>query len=366
MYDVAVIGGGFYGSVLADVAAGMKRRVALVDREPRLLARASFANQARIHNGYHYPRAFTTGLRSRENYGRFRADFEPSVVDTTVALYAIGRARSKTGALQFRRFCGRIGAPLRPARPQLRRLFDPTLVADAFEVEETVFDANELRALLERRLANRDVNVLTGRSVERVVPAGRGARLILGDGVELAARRVINATYSSVNRLARDVGGIGTPLKHEVAEVALVEVPPELDRVGITVMDGPFFSLLPFPAARLHSLTHVTYTPRESWLDIDGPVEPTAVLRSAPRESRLGHMRRDAARYVPELGFAVHRESLFEVKTVPAVHEIDDGRPILFRNHEPALPMISVLGSKLDNIYDVLPGISSFLVADAA
>ena len=30
--------------------------------------------------------------------------------------------------------------------------------------------------------------------------------------------------------------------------MALVEAPPELDGLGVTVMDGPFFSMMPFPS----------------------------------------------------------------------------------------------------------------------
>jgi glycine/D-amino acid oxidase-like deaminating enzyme len=57
--DAIVIGGGFYGCEIALelVRLGFEK-VVLVEREPGLLRRASFVNQARIHNGYHYPRAY--------------------------------------------------------------------------------------------------------------------------------------------------------------------------------------------------------------------------------------------------------------------------------------------------------------------
>ncbi|MBD3843073.1 MAG: D amino acid oxidase (DAO) family protein, partial [Campylobacterales bacterium] len=48
------------------------------------------------------------------------------------------------------------------------------------------------------------------------------------------------------------------------------------------------------------------------------------------------------------------KDSLFEVKTVLVKNETDDGRPILFEEY-PSLPgFYSVLGGKIDNIYDVL------------
>ena len=47
-------------------------------------------------------------------------------------------------------------------------------------------------------------------------------------------------------------------------------------------------------------------------------------------------------------------DSLFEVKTILAKNESDDGRPILFEKHATLPGCYSVLGGKIDNIYDVL------------
>jgi hypothetical protein len=47
-------------------------------------------------------------------------------------------------------------------------------------------------------------------------------------------------------------------------------------------------------------------------------------------------------------------ESLYEVKTVLCKNEVDDGRPILFKESQEIRGMYSILGGKLDNIYDIL------------
>src|SRR5689334_16069220 len=70
-YDAVVVGGGFYGARLALLLRRRGERVLLVEREATLLARASIRNQARVHNGYHYPRSVLTSMRSRVNYRRF-------------------------------------------------------------------------------------------------------------------------------------------------------------------------------------------------------------------------------------------------------------------------------------------------------
>jgi hypothetical protein len=65
-------------------------------------------------------------------------------------------------------------------------------------------------------------------------------------------------------------------------------------------------------------------------------------------------MVRDVARYMPAVRDATYRDSLFEIKTVLTKNEGDDGRPILFERHAELPGCYSILGGKLDNIYDVL------------
>ena len=114
-------------------------------------------------------------------------------------------------------------------------------------------------------------------------------------------------------------------------------------------MDGPYFSLMPFPSTPYHTLSHVRYTPHGAQPSYEQAV---ATLR-AGLTSRADYMLRDAIRYVPALRDAVHRESLWGVKTVPARRDGDDARPIVMRRSNGGRVM-SLLGSKIDNIGDAL------------
>jgi hypothetical protein len=118
-------------------------------------------------------------------------------------------------------------------------------------------------------------------------------------------------------------------------------------------MDGPFFSMMPFPARGLHTLSHVRYTPHSSWMDAPGE-DPYRRLSEYPRDSRVDRMVRDVGRYFPAVYDARYVESLFEVKTVLVKNEGDDGRPILFEKYAASDGLYSILGGKIDNIYDVL------------
>jgi hypothetical protein len=56
---------------------------------------------------------------------------------------------------------------------------------------------------------------------------------------------------------------------------------------------------------------------------------------------------------VPALNGALHVESLWGVKSVPARRDGDDARPIVMRRSDGGRVM-SLLGSKIDNIGDAL------------
>lgn len=358
--DAVIIGGGFYGAAIAIYLAKQRglKRILLVERESALLTRASYNNQARVHNGYHYPRSFTTAFRSRVNLPRFIRDWPQAVKQDFTKLYAIARRNSKVTAKQFERFCQEIGAKIQPAETSRRALFEPRLIEDVFLVEEYVFDATKLAAWAERELSESGVQI---RLQTRVTAISQGSNKNLlitqqsscGDEELVSCRYVFNCTYSGLNQFGGDFPGTKTGLKQEVTEMALVQAPPALEGLGITVMDGPFFSLMPFPARGLHTLSHVRYTPHLHWKDEIG-IDPYQKLAGYERETRVDRMLRDVGRYVPAVLNAKYVDSLFEVKTVLVKNEGDDGRPILFEKH-PELPgCYSVLGGKIDNIYDVL------------
>src|ERR1700676_3783860 len=156
-YDAIVIGGGFYGCSLALALAARLPRILLLERDPDLLMRASYANQARVHNGYHYPRSLLTAMRSAVNYPRFLADFSDCVDRSFVHVYAIARGTSKVTAYQFRKFCEQVGIPLRPAPVAIASLFNAARVEEAFVTEECAFDAVKLRMRMAARLKEMDV-----------------------------------------------------------------------------------------------------------------------------------------------------------------------------------------------------------------
>lgn len=360
-----VIGGGFYGVSIALYLAQTKgfSDVVLIEQKDRLLSRASYTNQARVHNGYHYPRSFTTAYRSRINLPRFVQDWPEAIEKNFTKLYSIARNNSKVTAKQFCRFCKDIGASIEKPDLDLHKLFNPRLIEDVFLVQEYAFNTNKLEEWALSELSKAGVTILYNTSVtsiEKLEFNKITSNKLIINYTDITAEKktaqsnfVFNCTYSGLNQYQGDFKGTQARLKHEITEMALVDMPPSLKNLGITVMDGPFFSMMPFPARNLHTLSHVRYTPHYHWQDEVGQ-NAYQKLDDYDKKTRVDRMIRDVERYIPAIADAVYKDSLFEVKTILMKNETDDGRPILFEKYAELPGLYSVLGGKIDNIYDVL------------
>jgi len=365
MAATIVIGGGFYGCA---IALHLRRRgfadIHLIEREPELLRRASYTNQARVHNGCHYPRSFVTAYRSRINLPRFVRDYGFAVKRDFSMLYAIARKRSKVTAHQFERFMQQVGIAYERASSEYVRLFNPRTIADVFATEEFAFDTTRLREYFMRELASAGVQVHLNTETVLIKPQGSNIDVELRSATShwtLSVEQAFNCTYTALNHNVRNCRNL-TPLKHELTEMALVDVPPQLAKLGVTVMDGPFFSCMPFPAEACHSLSHVRYTPHGSMSDEDGQTDPAVALSNVGVQSKFHFMVAAAKQYMPCIQLVRHRRSLFEIKTVLVRNEADDGRPILFRRELEHPRLFSVLGGKIDNIYDILAKLDAYLL----
>ena len=360
--SIIIVGGGFFGIYLAEYFSLNGHRVLLIERESEFMKRASFNNQARVHNGYHYPRSILTALRSRVSFPRFVDEFRDCVVSDFQNFYLIGAKLSKVSPIQFEKFCDRIGACCEVAPNWLRRLTNPHFIEASFSTVEFVFDADALRNVMRTRIEAASVTWRLNTAVEKVRPEHGQLVVTIRNAdasiEEVVADQVFNCTYSNINHLLSNSALPSIALKHELTEMCVIDVPDVLKRVGITVMCGPFFSVMPFPAFGRHSFSHVRYTPHYEWVEEPGDGQASFWVPEL-RSSRWEFMRRDAARYIPILEECRYERSLWEVKTVLPRSETDDSRPILFRPNHGLPGLHSILGGKIDNVYDVIKAIEA-------
>ena len=141
----------------------------------------------------------------------------------------------------------------------------------------------------------------------------------------------------------------------------------KLKNVGFTVMDGPFFSIMPFGMTGIHSLTAVAFTPHATCTDAlpsfpcmegsGGTCSPQRLGNCdrcpAKPASAWPYMANLARKYLKdEYGFT-YRESLYSMKPILMSSEIDDSRPTVIRVFHENPTFAAVLSGKINTVYDL-------------
>lgn len=352
---IAVVGGGFFGLSAALFLAKKGHIISIYEKNPQGMQEASLFNQARVHGGYHYPRSLKTAARCRANYSRFVEDFQEAIYDNFESIYAIAKD-SKVSTAKFIRLMEMINAPIDKVSVSRVLDFSPSLISGVFRTEEVAFNAEILLKLTLQQLSNYKVNLYFDTEVINVenfeTPTSQGVKVKTRDQNEARYQGVIMATYGLDD--IRSQQDFNQNFVYEVCELVHVKSPTTLRNTAITLMDGPFWSLTPWPAFQNHVLTHVKYTPHARFSNY---LEAQTFYQSK-LTSRSDIMIRDASRYLPIMAECEVLANRYTVKTILKKRDYDDGRPIFAQKNS---RILGVLGSKIDNIYEVEKLYSDFL-----
>lgn len=371
-FDKIIIGAGLYGFYAAEYSSRKEEEVLVLeyDREP--FSRATYINQARVHMGYHYPRSLTTAIKSAGYFKRFVDDFGFCIHDKFEQLYATSDNFSWTNAKQFIEFCK--AADIRCDEVVPERYFKRGMCDGAFLTEEYTYDAKMLGAYyLEKLEKKSNVTILYESRIDKIIKEDSAFRVRMADGTEYETPFVLNATYASVNQILQKVEGMDTEkfnIKYELCEIILCEPSDKLRNIGFTVMDGPFFSIMPFGKTGLHSLTSVTFTPHVTSYEELPTFSCQEGLETGEfvcTSSNLGncsicpHKPKSAWRYMSHLADKymrdeyeyTYKESLFSMKPILKSSEVDDSRPTAIRVLSEEPTFISVLSGKINTVYDL-------------
>ena len=259
-YDKIIIGAGLYGLYAALLCGRKGQRVVVLECEPEPFGRATYINQARVHQGYHYPRSLSTAMKSAGYFERFHRDYGFCINHEFQKVYATSRLYSWSDGEQFKSFCKAAGIPCEELSPD--SFFKSKMCDGAFLTREYTYDAMILKEwFLEQLKPLRHIEIYYGVQIKHIEKSQDDYVICLQDGKRYGSSFVLNATYASTNQILDIAGYEKFKIKYELCEIILCDVNEKLSQYGFTIMDGPFFSIMPFGKTGLHSLTSVTFTP---------------------------------------------------------------------------------------------------------
>lgn len=370
-YDFAVIGGGIFGCYSALYLHRQGFRVILVESEEALFQKASVVNQARLHNGYHYPRSIATARIANEHLERFTKEHKPFINIFFKKYYGIDRYNTLTNSSQFRRFCDSINIPCKLiSKSDGLDVFNENRLEAIYETLEYSFDPYLIGEYYKSLLVTEGISILLGHRVITADTNGDFWRLEIQDRQSndiktIMVNGVINATYANINAVNRIFGISSLEVIHEISEICIVHS-KALHDIGFTIMDGPFASIMPFGLSNMHSLSSVIYTHQK--LDTHGSPafscqqdvnnctqESLSVCNhcSSRPKSNYVKMERQIRHYLNDPVDLVYTGSLFTVKTKLKSSIIDDSRPTVISCLKNKPLYFCIFSGKINSIYEI-------------
>ncbi len=367
-YDHIIIGGGIFGTYSAIYLAKKGLKICLIEKETDLFQKASVVNQARLHGGYHYPRSVATAMMSDENKARFTAEHSDFIRSDFDKYYAIDRFGSFTDAAQFERFCNFIN--IRCERVEDHHLFNYERLEALYLTTEYTFDPILIADHYKQQIKSyNNIDIYTNTKITSVQKSDNQwfINIIINNIFEkkVNTTSVISATYSATNAVNRLFGVKELELMHEISEMVFVTSPLFKD-TGITIMDGPFGSLMPYGKSGLLSLSSVAYTHHKVSYDnlptFDCQLQNTACQPNftsncnaciAKPTSAKHKMIAQFQQYLAQKVQLDYFSSFFTIKTKLKANHIDDGRPteISILSTEPHF--YCLFAGKINSIYEI-------------
>ena len=366
-FDKVIIGAGLYGLYAALFCCIKGQKVIVLECEDAAFKRATFINQARVHQGYHYPRSISTALKSAGYFERFNRDYAFCINKEFEQIYATSTEYSWSNGKQFKDFCRAANIPCEELNPN--NFFKSNMCDGAFRTREYTYDALILREYLLEELKKYTSNVEIQYSVKISGIDKDSDRYIINTegGAKYSSGYILNATYAGTNQILDMLGFEKFKIKYELCEIILCNVNDKLKGLGITVMDGPFFSIMPFGKTGYHSLTSVTFTPHTTSYEEVPTFSCQERSDGYCTKYRLGNCNNCPARPVTAFPYMDHLarkymrneytfsydNSLFSMKPILMSSELDDSRPTVVRKYSDGPTFVSVLSGKINTVYDL-------------
>lgn len=207
-YDKIIIGAGLYGLYSALFCGERGQNVLVLECDATPFRRATYINQARVHQGYHYPRSISTAMKSAGYFERFNKDYAFCINSAFEKIYATSNKYSWTDGEQFKKFCRAAHIPCTELHTE--QFFKRGMCDGAFLTREYTYDAMILKDyFLEKLRPLNNVKIQYGVKITRIEKLQDAYEVYLADDKKYRTGFLLNATYAGTNQILDLVSGGG-------------------------------------------------------------------------------------------------------------------------------------------------------------
>ena len=222
---IKIIGAGLFGCAIGYELSRVGHHVTIIEQDSDIMQRASKANHNRLHLGYHYPRSVETAEQSLDGLISFLTNYKEAIVSHFPNYYMIAKDNSHVTAEEYIKFCDDVKIDYTIQFP-IKSLVNKQLIDLSIITDEAVFDYDILKLIVKKYIKGIDVKFNTK-----------------FDGNIDDCDYLINTTYANINEVNKL---LGVPeLKLKLQDVVVPYFKMKSKPFGVTIMDGPFCSVMP-------------------------------------------------------------------------------------------------------------------------
>jgi hypothetical protein len=237
---IEIIGAGWYGCYLGWLCKKKGIDYVIYEKSDEIFTGASFYNQNRLHQGYHYPRDFSTRFDSNVGFYKFLDLFQDLTCTLNNNVYAI----HKNSILDFKTYVNIFA--FEGYKFEILNLNISENFEGAIRVEERFIDPFKSKSFFEDCGLNIEFN-----SVVKIV----SEEYYLNDK-KLKSDLIVNATYGQLQSTLSSQNYF----TQKYLSILVKRISSECPFDALTVMDGPFYSIYPYVMSDdIYTLTHVKF-----------------------------------------------------------------------------------------------------------
>jgi hypothetical protein len=268
MKKILVIGAGIHGVSVAIEMAQKGFSVTIIDANSEILMGTSNGTHNRVNMGYHYPRSIETAKECLRGCEFFKRNLPFAIYYPEKSFYLIEKNNSKVNSDQYKNFLTVAGLKYSETKIDENLLYAKN-IESSFLVDEPCYDVYLLRKYYNQMLKNYSVNIVLNFNIKSIETKDKYYKInsSIGHNIIDDFSSIVNATYANSNKIQSFLGVQPKHMRkyqYQKTEVVVVESKEHLP--AITVMDGPFITILPY-AYNGHSNKYLIYDVENSIIE---------------------------------------------------------------------------------------------------
>lgn len=286
MKDIAIIGAGWFGLHIGKYLKEKGHTITIFEQADDILSAASGKNQYRLHLGFHYPRNYSTRIKNYQNYYRFLKDYPGLAEPVARNYYCVVNEESLLDFTTYKGIFQFDGIPYKES--QLTDSFNLDKIEGCVSCDEMVLNTTSIRNHFKSIFTEKELRLNT--KVKHIEHTLNGA--IVNDDL---FDYCINCTYNHFNHIKN------LEVNYEACLTLVYRcLNKNIYDSSVTLVDGDFFSLYPIADESLcYTLTHVKYTPMQSFSKPEDCITYIENLQDSDIEKKRIEMEENVRKYYP-------------------------------------------------------------------